>query len=59
MRTFRLGGGSQAVSHSIGGQEAHPLQQDRTGPFDGELLDLYVSLLIAVPFGFFLKSLFF
>ena len=30
---------------------------DVEGPFDGELLDLYVAILIVVPLALFLKSL--
>lgn len=40
--------------------DPHPeLHQERTGPLDGELLDLYVAILIAVPLAFFIKSLWF
>jgi hypothetical protein len=58
MFTFRSHGGSRAVSRSITDQP-HELQQDRQGPLDGELLDLYVAIVIAVPLGCLLKSLWF
>lgn len=38
---------------------AHQPHQDRSGPLDCELLDLYVAILIAVPLAFCLKSLWF
>lgn len=44
---------SQAAAQSFQAQVA----QDRQGPFDGELLDLYVAILIVVPFAWFLRSL--
>jgi len=57
MFTFRSHDGSQAVTHSTADQQAHALQQDHQGPLDGELLDLYVAILIAVPLACFLRSL--
>lgn len=41
---------------SIEGQ-AREVHQDRQGPLDGELLDLYVALLVVVPFVWVLRSL--
>ena len=35
-------------------QAAH---QEQPGPFDGELLDLYAAIAIAVPLALFLRSL--
>jgi hypothetical protein len=53
--------GSRAAVHDARDVRAHELHpvQDRSGPFDGELLDLYVALLIVVPTAFFLRSLWF
>lgn len=50
--------GSQNAG-SPGNAPAHVVQQDHQGPLDGELLDLYVAILIAVPLACFLKSLWF
>jgi hypothetical protein len=50
-------GGSRVAAHSAADDRAHDFHQDRTGPLDCELLDLYVAILIAVPLAFFLKSL--
>jgi hypothetical protein len=52
---------SQAGSQTAGGSpskgQTEALQQDRQGPLDGELLDLYVAILIAVPLACFLRYL--
>jgi hypothetical protein len=37
--------------------DLHP--EHSTGPLDGELADLYVAILIVVPFALLLKSFFF
>ena len=38
--------------------EASPVPQRPTrGPFEGELMDLYVAILIVLPLALFLKSL--
>jgi hypothetical protein len=49
---------SQTVSNSdrIDAQAVH---QDDQGPLDGELLDLYVAILIVVPFACLLRALWF
>lgn len=57
MFIFRSQGDSQSVSRSVAEDQSHALQQDRQGPLDGELLDLYVAILIAVPLAWFLRSL--
>ncbi len=51
--------GIASSSHPVSGAEGNPAQthQDDRGPFDGELLDLYVALLIVVPAGCFLRAL--
>jgi hypothetical protein len=36
-----------------------PRRERPAGPFDGELLDLYVAILIVVPLALLLKSFFF
>ena len=36
---------------------AQAARQDHQGPFDGELLDLYVAILIVVPFACLLRAL--
>lgn len=59
MFIFRSRGDSRAVSRSTIDDQSHALQQDDQGPLDGELLDLYVAILIAVPLACFLKSLWF
>jgi hypothetical protein len=55
MFIFRSHGGSEAGSRGVT-QEPHELQQDHQGPLDGELLDLYIAILIAVPLACFLRS---
>ncbi len=57
MFIFRSQGDSQAASRSIAADQSQALQQDHQGPLDGELLDLYVAILIAVPLAWFLRSL--
>lgn len=57
MFIFRSQGDCQSVSRSIADDRSHALQQDHQGPLDGELLDLYVAILIAVPLAWFLRSL--
>ena len=37
--------------------QTEAVQQDHQGPLDGELLDLYVAILIAVPLACFLRYL--
>ena len=52
--------GSQTVSNSSPGKvEAQAVHQDHQGPLDGELLDLYVAILIAVPLACLLRFLWF
>jgi hypothetical protein len=51
-------GGSPATPR-VADDRAHELHQDRTGPLDGELLDLYVAILIVVPLACILRSLWF
>lgn len=46
MRTIDL----PKTTHSTHSEPAH-------GPFDGDLMDLYVAILIVVPLALFLKSL--
>jgi hypothetical protein len=41
--------GSQTANSDLGKVQVQPLHQDDQGPLDGELLDLYVAILIAVP----------
>jgi len=52
---------SQARSQTAGSSpskvKTEALQQDHQGPLDGELLDLYVAILIAVPLGCLLRYL--
>jgi hypothetical protein len=53
---------SQSGSRAIPGpsdDRLHEFHQDRSGPLDGELLDLYVAIFIAVPLAFLLKSVWF
>lgn len=52
---------SQADSRPDGsaGFRTRMLQQDNQGPLDGELLDLYIAILVVVPAAFFLRSLLF
>ncbi len=59
MFTFRSQDGSHADTGSFTDRQPHVLQQDHQGPLDGELLDLYVAILIAVPLACFLRSLWF
>jgi len=59
MFNFRSHGGPEAVSRSVTHDPAHELHQDHQGPLDGELLDLYIAILIAVPLAWFLRSLWF
>jgi hypothetical protein len=59
MSTLPTPGGSRRVSQSVAETQSHDLHQDHQGPLDGELLDLYVAILIAVPLACFLKSLWF
>jgi hypothetical protein len=56
MFTSRPPGGSRIAAHSVMDDLAHQPHQDRSGPLDCELLDIYVAILIAVPLAFFLKS---
>jgi hypothetical protein len=60
MSIFRSQGGShvgsEAVSRSTTHDRSHEPHQDHQGPLDGELLDLYIAILIAVPLGCFLRS---
>jgi hypothetical protein len=51
--------GSPATARSLTEAQARELHQDRSGPLDGELLDLYVAILIAVPLACLLRSLWF
>jgi hypothetical protein len=51
---------SQSGSRSDSGPgkvESQALHQDPQGPLDGELLDLYVAILIAVPLACLLRFL--
>jgi len=50
--------GSQAIP-SPSKTQAQVVHQDHQGPLDGELLDLYIAILVAVPLACFLKSLWF
>jgi hypothetical protein len=50
--------GSQTAG-SPGNTQAHAVHQDHQGPLDGELLDLYVAILIAVPLACLLRALWF
>lgn len=59
MITSRSEGGSRATAHRVLDDHGHQPHQDRSGPLDCELLDLYVAILIAVPLAFCLKSLWF
>ena len=47
---------SETVDRPIEAQ-ARTVHQDRQGPFDGELLDLYVALLVVVPTVWLIKAL--
>jgi hypothetical protein len=52
--------GSQTASSSSPGKgQTEALHQDDKGPLDGELLDLYVAILIAVPLACLLRFLWF
>ena len=51
--------GSQTASSSPGKGRTEALHQDDKGPLDGELLDLYVAILIAVPLACLLRFLWF
>ncbi len=56
---FTLHGGSQ-TGGSLADTRAHELHhEERRGPLDGELLDLYVAILIVVPLALLLKSFLF
>ena len=48
--------GSQSGG-SAGNTRAKAVHQDDHGPLDGELLDLYVAIVIAVPLACFLRFL--
>lgn len=51
---------SQPGSQTVGSPgKVEAVQQDDRGPLDGELLDLYVAILVVVPLAYFLKSLWF
>lgn len=51
---------SQPGSPTVGSPgKARAVHQDDRGPLDGELLDLYVAILVVVPLAYFLKSLWF
>lgn len=56
MFIFRSNGGSEAGSRGVIQDQSHELQQDHQGPLDGELLDLYIAILITVPLACFLRS---
>jgi len=56
MSTLRAPGGPRAATRSAIDPHPHEFRQDRAGPLDGELLDLYVAILIAVPIAFLLKA---
>ena len=52
--------GAQRASHGLTDAQAHELHNESsTGPLDGELLDLYVAILIVVPLALLLKSFLF
>jgi hypothetical protein len=59
MITSRSQSGSHVVTPGMADDRAQECHQDRTGPLDCELLDLYVAILIVVPLAFFLRSLWF
>lgn len=59
MVILRSRGGSRPAGRGIAEAQPHEMHQDHQGPLDGELLDLYVAILIAVPLACFLKSLWF
>ena len=46
---------AQRAADARTGEEA--VHQEQTGPLDGELLDLYAAIAIAVPLALFLRSL--
>lgn len=51
---------STSHAHTLTGRNevrAEATPQDDRGPLDGELLDLYVAILIVVPFACLLRSL--
>jgi hypothetical protein len=52
-------GGSHAAGPGLAKGDTHDLHPEPAGPLDGELLDLYVAILIVVPLALLLKSLFF
>lgn len=47
--------------HTSHAQRGTPANRDvpARGPMDGELMDLYIAILIVVPLSFLLKSLWF
>jgi len=51
--------GLPATTHGAADDRSREPHQDRTGPLDGELIDLYVALVIVVPLACFLRSLWF
>ena len=59
MFTLHPNGAPNAGSRSVTDALPHELHHDPhpTGPLDGELLDLYVAILIAVPLACFLRYL--
>jgi len=48
--------GSQ-IAGSPGKTDVQAVHQDHQGPLDGELLDLYVAILIVVPLACLLRAL--
>ena len=45
------------VQHAADIRIREAVHQEPTGPLDGELLDLYAAIAIAVPVALFLRSL--
>lgn len=50
------GGQSQSVADQSE-MQVQAARQDQQGPFDGELLDLYVAIMIVVPCACLLRAL--
>ena len=58
MLTIRLPARPHTTTHDASnGRSRKALRQERPGPLDGELLDLYAAIAIAVPLALFLRSL--
>ncbi|HYD04321.1 MAG TPA: hypothetical protein VEC60_01280 [Reyranella sp.] len=59
MFSLHPNGGAQAGSRAAEAQSQELHHEPSTGPFDGDLLDLYAAILIVVPLALGLKAFLF